>query len=220
MSVDLAHRLAGRLEMAGVTAPASVVSALATYYDLLRKWNRTVNLTALRDEDEALDRLLVEPLVASGDLPGVGWLVDVGTGGGSPAIPLKLARPALALTMIEARSRKVAFLREAVRHLALRDAEVEGRRAEGWANAMAGLGRSPEVFSMRAVRPDATLTVLLARVADDRTRLWVFGAGDAQPHLTGWRPERERPLLPWQGSALWVYRPASCSTWNIPAGTP
>lgn len=208
MSPDLALRLAGRLESAGVAAPPALVSALASYYELLLRWNRTVNLTALRDGDEALDRLLVEPLVAARHLPDEGWLVDVGSGGGSPAIPLKLARPAMALTMIEVRSRKAAFLREAVRHLALREAVVEGRRAEDWADGLeAGVRQSPAVYSMRAVRPEASLTTLLARVRDEGTRLWVFGAGAAPPGLAGWHLERDWPLLPGWGSVLWIYRP-------------
>ena len=60
------------------------------------RWNRKINLTALTDPDEAIDRLLLEPLVAARYLPvpGEPSLMDIGSGGGSPAIPLKLATPA------------------------------------------------------------------------------------------------------------------------------
>ena len=78
-----------------------------------------------------MDRLVVEPLVAVQWMPrGAKSVVDIGSGGGSPAVPLKLAVPELGLRMVESRTRKAAFLREVVRHLALKDVVVETCRYE------------------------------------------------------------------------------------------
>src|SRR4029450_11587640 len=107
---------------AGPPLTDELSAALAAYYELLARWNRKINLTALDNPDEAIDRLLLEPVVATKQLarPDV-RIMDVGSGGGSPAIPMKLAAPGAALTMVEVKARKSAFLREAVRSLGLRE---------------------------------------------------------------------------------------------------
>ena len=115
---------------------------LTLYYELLGRWNRKINLTSLENSTKPIDRLLLEPLVASRYFsPSANRLMDVGSGGGSPAIPFKLAVPRLRLTMVEAKARKSAFLREAVRHLSSdgcpsRDGAL--RRASGQAGASRG----------------------------------------------------------------------------------
>ncbi len=204
-SADLASRLTLRLEAAAVAIGVEELAGLIRYFELLRKWNAVLNLTALAENDEALDRLLVEPLAAAEHLPEAGWLVDVGSGGGSPAIPLKIVRPRLTLTMIEVRARKAAFLREAVRHLGVRDVSVEAERAEEWVASQVGAPSVPRAYTMRAVKPEGALTRQLAALADAGTRLCVFGAGAAPPALPGWRLSGERQLLPQRRSALWVF---------------
>jgi 16S rRNA (guanine527-N7)-methyltransferase len=130
----LADRVISRAAQAGVDLAPAVAAALVTYLELLAKWNRRINLTALPvnpPTDDALDRLVVEPLVAAPHAGGPGaWVLDVGSGAGSPALPLKLARPDIRLVMVEARARKSAFLREAVRALGLEGVVVETGRIE------------------------------------------------------------------------------------------
>jgi len=129
-----------------------LAASLTAYYELLSRWNRKINLTALTDPDEAIDRLLLEPLAAARHLPPFSrTLLDVGSGGGSPAIPLKLAVPAVTLTMVEVKARKSAFLREAVRQLGLADARVETGRYEELLTRPE-LHDSQDAVSIRAVR--------------------------------------------------------------------
>src|SRR5207237_927848 len=133
-SREFRDRVVKRAKKAAVTVAEELIEPLETYYRLLARWNDKINLTALplRElADEAVDRLLIEPLAAARFVPDapVQWF-DLGSGGGSPAIPLKLARPAVWLTMIEGKARKAAFLREAVRALALEGAAVENDRFE------------------------------------------------------------------------------------------
>ncbi len=100
-----------------------MLSPLEAYFRLLTQWNAQINLTSLplnEPSDAAFDRLLVEPLAAARQIPDASQVwYDLGSGGGSPAIPLKIARPALKLTMIESKERKAAFLREAIRTVGL-----------------------------------------------------------------------------------------------------
>ena len=103
MGRDFAGRLKRRAQKAGVALPAEVAGKLEAYFELLTRWNAKINLTALNlaSGDEAIDRLLIEPLIAAKSVrPGDSSLIDVGSGGGSPAIPLAIASPQLSLTMV------------------------------------------------------------------------------------------------------------------------
>jgi 16S rRNA (guanine527-N7)-methyltransferase len=174
---EFADRLAGRAASAGVTVNTTVVDQLDTYFRLLARWNARINLTALPlDEptDDTFDRLLIEPL-AAGRLvadSALRWF-DLGSGGGSPAIPLKILRPELRLTMVEAKERKAAFLREAARVLALKDVAVENARFEELAREIAA---TADLVTVRAVRADAELFATAAALLVGGGRLLWFGA--------------------------------------------
>jgi 16S rRNA (guanine527-N7)-methyltransferase len=144
--------LAKRARKAGIFLPDDLAEQLSQYYELLDRWNRKINLTALDNADEAIDRLVLEPIVAARQLPSTNAnLMDIGSGGGSPAIPVKLCVPSIALTMVEAKARKSAFLREAVRTLRLEHAVVETARYEELL-ARPDLHETFDVLSLRAVR--------------------------------------------------------------------
>jgi 16S rRNA (guanine527-N7)-methyltransferase len=147
---DFESRLASRSAEAGLELPPLLLEKLAVYYELLQRWNRKINLTSLSNPDEAIDRLLLEPVAAAASLRGAARLIDLGSGGGSPAIPLALALSAPLLVMVESRSRKAAFLREAVRELAL-TAVVENARIEEVARRPE-YRRAMTIVSIRAVR--------------------------------------------------------------------
>lgn len=160
---DLADRLAERCAARGVPCAREVADLLATYLGLLTKWNKTINLTAFQLDpmsDEAIDRLIVEPLVAAKMIQGIllsggqaQHLVDLGSGGGSPAIPLKMACPGLRLSMVESKTRKSAFLREAIRQLHLFDSVVLTVRMEDIETDQS-LHQAAQTVSVRAVRMD------------------------------------------------------------------
>ena len=146
------ERLSDRAAMAGVVVAPALATSLITYLHLLTRWNAKINLTSLTDPDEAVDRLLVEPVAAGAFLPHRIRLMDLGSGGGSPAIPLALALEAVELVMIESRGRKAAFLREAAREVGI-PAKVEAARFEDVAGA-GTFASSMDVVTMRAVRMD------------------------------------------------------------------
>jgi 16S rRNA (guanine527-N7)-methyltransferase len=147
-------RRAGRI---GVPLNDDLIEKLASFHALLSRWNQKINLTALDDPDEAIDRLILEPLLASRHVPSTASsFMDIGSGGGSPAIPLKLALPDLRLTMVEAKVRKSAFLREASRQLELEEATVETARVEELL-ARPQLHEAFDLITMRAVRIEARM---------------------------------------------------------------
>ena len=147
----LAMRIAARASRAGLHVADPLLQSLAAYVGLLMRWNRRINLTALADDDRGLDKLVVEPLVAAQRLPRPGVsITDVGSGGGSPAIPMKLADPAVRLRMVESRTRKAAFLREAARQLGLEKTVVEACGYEDLAAREDA--EESDVVTVRAVR--------------------------------------------------------------------
>lgn len=149
-----------RAECAGITLDPSIADRLLAYYELLARWNRKINLTSLSDPAQAVDRLLLEPVAAAPHLPKGAKLADLGSGGGSPAIPLAITLNSPHLLMVESRSRKAAFLREAARLVGV-PATVEAIRFEELRRTDDYRGAA-DIVSMRAVRPDPE-TVDLAR---------------------------------------------------------
>lgn len=107
-------------------------TAFARYLGLLERWNRTVNLTAIRDRDRAVLRHFVEPALALPLLAGAGpRMLDVGSGAGMPGLPLKILEPDRECLVVEASAKKANFLREVVETLGLQATVVlEGRFEE------------------------------------------------------------------------------------------
>ena len=177
MAGEFGPRLAGRAAGFGLTLSGPQLAQLEAYVTLLERWNTRINLTALQLyplTDHALDRLLLEPLIAAQHVADSAspW-IDFGSGGGSPAIPLKILRPQLRLTMVESVGKKAAFLREAVRTLALADVDVENSRAEELAAVPRGQRRA-ELVTARAVRGNAALLQAAWELLSPTGSLWLF----------------------------------------------
>ena len=151
--------------------PADVVEKLSAYLDLLLKWNARTNLTAIRQPEEMVRRHFGESLFAGDLVPeGTGTLLDLGSGGGFPGIPIQLLRPEIAVTLAESQGKKAAFLRETVRTLGLKT-EVWADRAEKLAGnfdvvAMRAVDKMGEMIPVaeRLVRPGGQLMLLTTRV--------------------------------------------------------
>ncbi len=175
---ELRERIRRRARHANLSVADEVVAGLERYYLLLAKWNSKVNLTAFRlsstGDDEAVDRLLIEPLAAARHVPAdAKSLLDAGSGGGSPAIPLKLALPRSSLRMVEVKTRKAVFLREAVRELGLQDTEVETSRFEELL-ARPELHESANIVSIRAVRVEPRVLTTLQAFLKPGGMLFLF----------------------------------------------
>ena len=194
---QLVGSIAERAARAALEIDSSLLHALAAYVDLLMRWNRRINLTALADDDRGIDRLVIEPLVAAKRLPMPDAIVtDIGSGGGSPALPMKLAAPSVRLRMVESRTRRAAFLREAVRLLELERTEVEACRYEELAVRGERFEES-DVLSVRAVRTGPRMLRQVHTLVKPGGVAFLFGSAredlDAVP--APWRLEAACPLL-------------------------
>jgi 16S rRNA (guanine527-N7)-methyltransferase len=196
--------LQGRAAAIGVTVEDADIAKLQRYYELLARWNRTINLTGLPLEgfpDTTIDRLIIEPLLAAEFLNSTvfDW-ADLGSGGGSPAIPLKIVRPTPRLSLIESKDRKSAFLREAVRSLNLTDVSVLVDRLE---SMPATLRHSFDLVTVRAVRLDLSVAEAVRNLLKPAGRLFVFGR--TRQDLAGLQPTESVPM-PSGHSHLYIYR--------------
>lgn len=125
-------RIATGLAAMGLQLPAQSSSKFERHLELIAKWNRVHNLTAVREAEQMvvlhlLDSLSVLPYVAAART-----LVDVGAGPGLPGIPLAIARPDLAVTLLDSSHKKCAFLRQAKTELELSNVDVACDRVEAW----------------------------------------------------------------------------------------
>ena len=189
-SREFQDRLARRARRAGLALPAELAVRLEAYYRLLASWNEKMNLTGLRLSEvspDAVDRLLIEPIVAAKHVPvRTARMLDVGSGGGSPAIPLALAVAHVRLLMVESKTRKSVFLREAVRAVGLNEAEVVTGRFEELL-ARPDLHEAHSLVTVRAVRLESRMLLALQAFAEPGGLLFLFrgsGPTDAAESVT------------------------------------
>lgn len=131
----------GRASLAAVSMrsapalPAEARAKLDAYLDLLAKWNRVYNLTAIRERRQMESHHVSDALAVLPFLPDESGLslLDVGSGGGIPGIPLAIARPAWRVVLLDANRKKVAFLTQAVIELGLANARAVASRIEDFA---------------------------------------------------------------------------------------
>ena len=132
----------------------ALATPLLAYLALLDRWNRTYNLTAIRDPREMVGKHLLDSLAMHPHVRGIGTLADLGTGAGLPGIPLAIAIPELQVALVESNGKKARFMREALRTLRLGNARVIESRAEAVAE--------PAAFDAITARAMATLADILA----------------------------------------------------------
>jgi len=206
--MSLAQQLREGLATLGLDLPDAVQAKLLAYVTLLKKWNATYNLTAIRDEAEMvtqhlLDSLSVLPVLQElceavspgGTAPAGRRWADVGSGAGLPGIPLAIVRPELDMTLIETVEKKSAFQRQAKIELGLSNVTVLNQRVEDLAG-----GQFDAVIS-RAFADLAEFVRLAGHLLPQGGRLYA---------MKGLLPEDEMSRLP-PGWAV-----ADCTRLNVP----
>jgi 16S rRNA (guanine527-N7)-methyltransferase len=116
----------------GIELSLDGVNSIFVYLAELKKWNRKINLTAIRDDRDAVIKHVLDSLAYTRGFqaaPG-STLLDMGSGAGFPGIPIKLAQPDVTITLVESVKKKASFLRHVVRTLKLTGIEVVDKRTE------------------------------------------------------------------------------------------
>ena len=186
--MDLAAQLAEGIAELGLALPPRTQPRLLDYLELLHKWNRTYNLTAVREPSRTVGQHLLDCLAV---LPHVSarTIMDVGSGAGLPGVPLALALPQASVTLLESSHKKAAFLQQAKIELKLDNVVVACGRVETWQP-----GGPFDMVISRAFSDLAQFVTLAGRHVASGGRLAAMKGAYPREEIarlpTGWKLER------------------------------
>ena len=128
--MNLGSELRAGAEALGLSLHQSQFDQLLEYLYLLQKWSQVYNLTAIRELPKMLSYHLLDSLSLMPRLGGCRQAIDVGSGAGLPGIPLAIAMPEVAWVLLDSNSRKTRFIRQAIAHCCLKNAQVVQARVQ------------------------------------------------------------------------------------------
>lgn len=115
---------------AGVTLSSKQLESMSIFLRELMSWNKRMNLTGPLSEERIIEELIADSVMPSPFLPDEGSVLDVGSGAGFPALPLKICKPELQFFLLEPRSKRVSFLKHVIRCAELKKIQVLKGRIE------------------------------------------------------------------------------------------
>jgi 16S rRNA (guanine527-N7)-methyltransferase len=193
--VKLDQQLQGGLSVLGLDLSPEIRARLIGFLRLLEKWNRSYNLTAVRELEQMVPRHLLDSLVVLPYLRGPD-ILDIGTGAGLPGIPLALVRPDLRFTLLDSNAKKLRFVRQAVQELALKNVEIVEGRVENF--------HPPKKFATLIARAFASIPDMLAACGH------LMAPGTRLLAMKGMFPQEELAAVPGR------YQVAEVKALNIP----
>ena len=170
------------LSAMGIELEPAVHRQLLDYLEALNRWNAAYNLTAIREPERMVPLHLLDSLALLPALGDARRLIDVGTGPGLPGVPLALARPQLAVTLLDSNGKKTRFLTQVIAQLGVDGCEVVKARAEDY----------------RPVEPFDTVTCRAFAALPEIARLTghLLAPGGRILAMKGRRPADELDALP------------------------
>ena len=170
--MDLAGELRAGTDALGLTLQQTQHDQLLEYLYLLEKWSQIYNLTAIRELPKMLSYHLLDSLSLVPRLTDCRKVLDVGSGAGLPGIPLAIAMPETNWVMLDSNARKTRFIRQAIAHCGLKNAQVVQSRVEDY--------HSPDRLDFivsRAYAPLAEFCDSVAHLLDPKTQLLTMKTG-------------------------------------------
>ncbi|MCX8042972.1 MAG: 16S rRNA (guanine(527)-N(7))-methyltransferase RsmG [Desulfobacterota bacterium] len=128
--MGLLFELQQRINEFGLTLSAKELTLFEIYLQILQEWNKKINITAIKTTKDIIIKHFIDSLAVLKYINISGSLVDIGSGGGFPGIPIKINNPSIELTLIEANRKKSNFLKTVIRRLGLKHVDVYNGRAE------------------------------------------------------------------------------------------
>lgn len=185
LSDDLQGQIAAGCRSLRLALSAGALAQLADYVGLLAKWSTVYNLTAVRQPQQmvtrhVLDSLAVVPFLIEGSL------LDVGTGAGLPGVPIAIARPDLAVTLLDANAKKLRFVRQAAAELRLGNVEVVQARMQEYQP-----GRAFDMVISRAVSSLEELYRQSRHLLAPRGRMLFMKGALPEEEMAAFAPGRE-----------------------------
>ncbi len=189
--MSTAERLVNGAATLGVNLTAADAARLLRLLDELERWNRSYNLTAIRDRDAMLTHHLLDSLSIQSDLQGTS-VADVGTGAGFPGLPLAVLNPQRRFTLIDSAGKKIRFVQHAARTLGLSNVEGLHGRVETIE------GRTFDTVVARAFAPLPELVAQVAALCGSQTRVLAMKGKWPQTEIDGltapWHQQGGREL--------------------------
>jgi len=212
--------MAALTAVTGRVATASDRQQFERYLAIFLRWNRTHRMTALDSPRAIVRELFLDSLLFRGLLPaGPLKLLDIGAGSGIPGLPIRLADPQVMLTLMEARRKRVSFLRAACRELNLMDVTVREGRAERLVQG-SGLSEAFDAVVSRAVGPPSRLLPMAMGYLKPGGVVVISGRPQAPPSSPledGGLIERVEVLVPGSGATRVFLRARKQG--SVPRGT-
>jgi len=129
LSVSLEQTLTQGLETLNIPGPEEIKRQLLAFIELLHKWNRVYNLTAIRDKEKMVTHHILDSVAVMPLLHGVD-ILDVGSGAGLPGVPLAIVSPERQFVLLDSNAKKTRFLQQAKAELGLTNLTIETGRVE------------------------------------------------------------------------------------------
>lgn len=170
--VDLAGELRAGSEELGISLQQSQYDQLLEFLQLLGKWNQVYNLTAITEPYKMLSHHLLDSLSLMPSLLKARKVLDVGSGAGLPGIPLAIALPETIWIMLDSNARKTRFIRQAIAHCGLQNAQVVQSRVQDY-----HAPDSLDFIVSRAYAPLAEFCDSVAHLVEPKTRLLTMKTG-------------------------------------------
>lgn len=170
--MSLAVDLRSGAESLGLNLQQSQYDQLLEYLWLLQRWNKVYNLTAIDEPEKMLSHHLLDSLSLASVVEGANKLLDVGSGAGLPGIPLAIALPETLWIMLDSNARKTRFIRQAIAHCGLKNAQVVQSRVQDY-----HAPDSLDFIVSRAYAPLAEFCDSVAHLIGPKTRLVTMKAG-------------------------------------------
>ena len=167
----------------GLRLSAEQLKLLGRHVDLLLKWNKSINLTAITDPAEIAEKHVLDSLALAPVLP-QGSLLDAGSGGGFPGIPVAIARPDLEVVLVDSVQKKVAFLKNALAELRLPRVKAVAVRLEG-NPSREDLPRVHAAVARATAAPDEWLALAEHYVLPGGVAICMLGPADEAPERIG-----------------------------------
>ena len=173
LGIELSDRQAGQFE---------------TYYEMMIEKNKVMNLTAITDPEEVIEKHFVDSLAMAAytDLTKIGSCIDVGTGGGFPGVPLKIVYPHLQMTLMDSLNKRLVFLEDVIRELGLSDTVTCHARAEDLGHQKT-YREHYDLCTSRAVANLSTLSEYCLPLVRQGGSFISYKAGQAEAEIEGAR---------------------------------
>jgi len=167
------------LKELGIEASAEQISLLNNFTNLLLKWNKVYNLTAVRESNDIIRLHLLDSLSLQPYIIGLKRIIDVGSGGGLPGIPLAIFNPNIQFVLLDSNIKKTRFIKQASIELQLNNIEVAHSRVEKYTTKQPFDGLTTRAFSTIS----QTLT-LVDHLLADKAKLLFMKSNTAEQELS------------------------------------